>query len=157
MPVQAKGNWITNLHEDGRYRKCVLAERHGGQSRDGEECVGAQIDQLLGNGRDARGLAGAITVVDPEILAVGPAQLPEPRRELHSPGAKVGIALRLGLEPHRRPLVRLRELAVPDNPRTGFGPECGGFFQFVFAFRVGQIAAPRSRSRTPLTMVCQFE
>ena len=73
-------------------------ERHGGQGRDGEKCVGVQIDQLLGNGRDAGGVAGTIAVVDLEILAVGPPQLPEPGREQHSPGAKVGIALRLTLE-----------------------------------------------------------
>src|SRR5262249_34194586 len=40
----------------------------------------------------------AITIIDLEVFAVNPAQLPQPCREQHSPRAKVSIGFRLDLE-----------------------------------------------------------
>ena len=93
---KAEGDGITNLHEDGRYREGVLASVTADRAVMAKSASGAdrlapwQRARCLRPRRRHNGSRSGILH--------GPAQLPQPGHEQRSPGAKIGIVLRLDLE-----------------------------------------------------------
>jgi hypothetical protein len=63
-----------------------------------KEYIGLQLDQFLSQMWNARCVATAPAVVDPDVLACSPAQLAKARRERRNPGPCFPIALRLRRE-----------------------------------------------------------
>src|SRR5262249_22938216 len=95
---------------DDRYGECVLPECHGGRVGGGENYVGLQVDQFLGQRRRSRRVAAEPTVVDLGVLALPPAQFSKSCCERRCPGPLLGIAFGLRHEhanvPHPLGLLR---------------------------------------------------